>query len=103
MPQTPTTEDINKLKEELALVQRGLKLIKLINEAEEEISTATSNAVDHEVSHPIGSEVKFSNPRESHHLRGKTAEVVGHSPKFVRVKRGKSTYRRHSTNLTPQK
>ena len=103
MPQTPTEEDINKLKEELALVQRGLKLIKLTDEAEKEKSTAATNAVDHEVTHPIGSEVKFSNPREHHQLKGKAAEVIGHSPKFVRVKRGRNTYRRHSTNLTPKK
>ena len=103
MPQVPTSEEINKLKEELALVQRGLKLIKLIDEAERGKEAATTDITDHEVTHPVGSEVKFTNPKEQHQLRGKSAEVIGHSPKFVRVRRGKSTYRRHSTNLTPQR
>ena len=98
MSDTPNRSDINKLKEELALVQRGLELIKLIDRAEKNESTT-----DHEASHPIGTEVIFTNPKETPKLRGKSAEVIGHSPKFVRVKRGSSTYRRHSSNLTPQK
>ena len=102
MPNTPTATDISKLKEELALVQRGLKLIKLIDEAEKK-EAAVSTTANHEDTHPVGSEVRFTNPKEHHKLRGKSAEVIGHSPKFVRVRRGSSTYRRHSTNLTPQK
>ena len=103
MPKAPTSEDINKLKEELALVQRGLKLIKLIDDAEKEKETNDADSSDHETTHPVGLEVKFTNPREHHSLRGKSAEVIGHSPKFVRVRRGKETYRRHSSNLTPRK
>ena len=103
MPEESTTKDLSKLKEELALVQRGLKLIKLIDEAEKDNDSTTQEVTDHQVTHPIGAEVKFTNPNEKFELRGKTAEVIGHSPKFVRVRRGKDTYRRHSTNLTPQK
>ena len=103
MPETHNSKDIYKLKEELALVQRGLKLIKLIDDAEKEKEANTTDASNHESTHPVGSEVKFTNPREHHHLRGKSAEVIGHSPKFVRVRRGKETYRRHSSNLTPRK
>ena len=103
MPEKSTTEDISKLKEELALVQRGLQLIKLINEKESEDDSATLGTKDHQITHPIGAEVKFTNPNEKYELRGKTAEVIGHSPKFVRVRRGKDSYRRHSSNLTPQK
>ena len=103
MPVTPTSQDINKLKEELALVQRGLKLIKLIDEAEKGKEADATDTSNHKVTHPVGSEVEFSNPREHYQLRGKSAKVVGHSPKFVRVRRGKDTYRRHSTNLTPKK
>ena len=103
MPEKSTTKDLSKLKEELALIQRGLKLIELIDEAEKEDDSANQEAPDHETTHPVGAEVKFTNPNEKYELRGKTAEVIGHSPKFVRVRRGKDTYRRHSSNLTPRK
>ena len=103
MPRESNNKDLSKLKEELALVQRGLELIKLIDEAEKTNTAADEEATNHEVTHPVGTEVKFTNPRERHQLRGKTAEVVGHSPKFVRVRRGKDVYHRHPNNLTPQK
>ena len=98
MPERSNNKDLSKLKEELALVQRSLELIKLIDEAEK-----TEEAPSHETTHPIGAEVKFTNPNEQYKLRGKTAEVVGHSTKFVRVRRGKDEYRRLPSNLTPQK
>ena len=103
MPDTPTSKDINKLKKELALVQRGLKLIRLIDDAEKEKEANAADTSNHESTHPVGSEVDFTNPREHYQLRGKSAKVIGHSPKFVRVRRGKETYRRHSSNLTPRK
>ena len=103
MPRDPTRKDLNKLKEEFVLVQRGLELIKLIDEAEKEIESPNQGSTDHETTHPVGTEVKFTNPREQPKLKGKTAEVIGHSPKFVRVKRGRDTYHRLPSNLTPQK
>jgi hypothetical protein len=103
MPEKSTPKDLSKLKEEFALVQRGLELIKLIDEAEKDNNTADQETANHEVTHPVGAEVKFTNPNEKYELRGKTAEVIGHSPKFVRVRRGRDTYRRHSSNLTPRK
>ena len=103
MPRESTNKDLNKLKEEFALVQRGLELIKLIDEAEKESESPNRESTDHKATHPIGTEVKFTNPREQPKLKGKTAEVIGHSPKFVRVKRGRDTYHRLPSNLTPQK
>ena len=70
MPKAPTSEDINKLKEELALVQRGLKRIKLIDEAEKEKKVTATNNIDHETTHPVRSEVEFTNPKEHYQLRG---------------------------------
>ena len=103
MSRESSSKDLSKLKEEFALVQRGLELIKLIDEAEKESASPSRATVDHKTTHPIGTEVKFTNPREQPKLKGKTAEVIGHSPKFVRVKRGRDTYHRLPSNVTPQK
>ena len=57
----------------------------------------------HSEGFPIGTLVKFSNPNEKPSLKGKIGEVVGHSPKFIRVKNGKDRVLRAPSNLTPQK
>ena len=87
-----------RLKKEVELIEREIELLSLIDQAEQEL--IPNNIED---KFPIGSAVTFSNPKESPILKGKRAEVVGHSPKFVRVRRGKSVVRRLPTNLTPQK
>ena len=87
-----------RLKKEVELIEREIELLSLIDQTEQEL---TLNSIEDKF--PIGSAVTFTNPKESPNLKGKRAEVIGHSPKFVRVKRGKSIVRRLSTNLTPQK
>ena len=87
-----------RLKKEVELIEREIELLSLIDQAEQEL--IPNNIED---KFPIGSAVTFTNPKESPKLKGKQAEVIGHSPKFVRVKRGKSVLRRHPNNLTPQK
>jgi hypothetical protein len=87
-----------RLKKEVELIEREIELLCLIDQTEQEL---TPNSIEDKF--PIGSAVTFTNPKESPNLKGKRAEVIGHSPKFVRVKRGKSIVRRLPTNLTPQK
>ena len=70
MPEKSTTEDLSKLKEELALVQRGLQLIKLINEKESEEDSTTQGTEDHQITHPIGAEVKFRGEADTEGMRG---------------------------------
>ena len=87
-----------RLKKEVELIEREIELLSLIDQTEQEL---TLNSIEDKF--PIGSAVTFTNPKESPNLKGKRAEVIGHSPKFVRVKKGKSIVRRLPTNLTPQK
>ena len=87
-----------RLKKEVELIEREIELLSLIDQTEQEL---TLNSIEDKF--PIGSAVTFTNPKESPSLKGKRAEVIGHSPKFVRVKKGKSIVRRLPTNLTPQK
>jgi hypothetical protein len=92
--------ELLRLEEEKALITRQLELLQLIDSKKEEIKETKPN---HLTDFPVGTPVKFSNPNEKLSLRGKTGEVVGHSPKFVRVKRGKERVLRAPNNLTPQK
>jgi hypothetical protein len=92
--------ELKRLEEEKALITRQLELLQLIDSKKEEVKEAKP---DHLTEFPVGTPVKFSNPNEKPSLRGKTGEVIGHSPKFVRVKRGKERLLRAPNNLTPQK
>jgi hypothetical protein len=92
--------ELLRLEEEKALITRQLELLQLIDSKKEEIEEVKPS---HLTDFPVGTPVKFSNPNEKPSLRGKTGEVIGHSPKFVRVKRGKDRILRAPSNLTPQK
>ena len=92
--------ELQRLEEEKALITRQLELLQLIDNKKEEIKDTKPN---HHADFPVGTPVKFSNPNEKPSLRGKTGEVIGHSPKFVRVRRGKEKLLRAPSNLTPQK
>ena len=99
---------LRRLEEEAELIQRRIELLRLIDKKEEEIESdkakqAEAAETSPKEAFPIGTPVRFSNPKERPDLRGKTGEVVGHSPKFVRVRRGKEKYMRLPSNLTPQK
>jgi hypothetical protein len=87
-----------RLKKEVELIEREIELLSLIDQTEQEL---IPNSIEDKF--PIGTAVTFSNPKESPNLKGKRAEVIGHSPKFVRVKRRKKSLLRHPNNLTPQK
>ena len=91
---------LKRLEEERALITRQLELLNLIDDKRAEIEEAVPS---HQTDFPIGTPVKFSNPKEKPSLKGKIGEVVGHSPKFVRVKRGKEKILRAPSSLTPQK
>ena len=93
-------KELIRLEEEKALITRQLEFLQLIDKKKSEIGEALP---DHQVDFPVGTPVKFSNPNEKPSLRGKTGEVIGHSPKFVRVRRGKDKVLRAPCNLTPQK
>ena len=92
--------ELKRLEEEKALITRQLELLRLIDDKKEEIGEPVSN---HRDSFPIGTPVKFSGRNEKPSLRGKSGEVIGHSPKFVRVRRGKERVLRAPSNLTPKK
>ena len=92
--------ELQRLEEEKALITRQLELLQLIDNKKEEIKESKPT---HQEDFPVGTPVKFSNPNEKPSLRGKIGEVIGHSPKFVRVKRGKERILRAPSNLTPQK
>ena len=92
--------ELKRLEEERALITRQLELLNLIDEKRAEIEEAKPL---HSEGFPIGTLVKFSNPNEKPSLKGKIGEVVGHSPKFIRVKNGKNRVLRAPNNLTPQK
>ena len=93
-------EELKRLEEEKDLITRQLELLHLIDKKKAKISEQTPN---HRTDFPIGTPVTFSSPCEKPSLRGKTGKVVGYSPKFVRVKRGKEKHLRKPHNLTPQK
>ena len=100
-------KQLKRLEEEAELLQRRIEVLRLIDDKETEIEAITQQETTAEASpqeaFPVGTPVKFTNPKEKPELRGKTGEVIGHSPKFVRVRRGKESYRRLPSNLTPQK
>ena len=93
-------KELERLEEEKALITRQLELLRLIDDKREEIGETEQS---HLTDFPIGTPVKFSNPNEKQSLKGKTGEVIGHSPKFVRVRKGKEKVLRAPRNLTPQK
>ena len=99
-------KQLQRLEEEVALVQRKIDLLHLIDHTEQEIAEATKDIVippkSIEDQFPVGTPLKFTNPNEIHHLRGQQGKVMGHSPKFVRVKRGKEKHLRLPSNLTKQ-
>ena len=95
-------EELKRLEEEKDLITRQLELLRLIDKKKAKISERTPTQTDFP-DFPIGTPVTFSSPCEKPSLRGKTGEVVGYSPKFVRVKRGKEKILRAPHNLTPQK
>ena len=92
--------ELKRLEEERALITRQLELLRLIDDKKEEIEEA---APSHISDFPVGTPDKFSNPNEKRSLKGETGQVIGHSPKFVRVKSGKEKVLRAGRNLTPQK
>ena len=92
--------ELKRLEEEKTLITRQLELLRLIDVKKEKINETEPN---HLASFPVGTPVKFSGPNEKPSLKGKTGEVVGNSPKFVRVRRGKEKVLRAPGNLTPQK
>ena len=92
--------ELKRLEEEKALITRQLELLRLIDGKKDEIEESIPNHIS---DFPVGTPVKFSNPNEKQSLKGKTRQVIGHSPKFVRVKRGKEQVLRAGKNLTPQK
>ena len=96
-----------KLEKELGLVERQLELIKLIDSTKEDIrreeQQKQKRPPTHEATHPVGTSVTFTSPNEKYRLRGKSAIVTGHSPKFVRVRRGSEELLRLPHNVTPKK
>ena len=90
------TEKIKRLQKQVELIDKQLELLALIDQCEAEQETNST----HNDNFPIGSTVRFSTePSEKRHLRGKEGTVIGHSPKFVRVRRGRETHRRLPKNL----
>ena len=101
-------KQLERLNEQVNLVQKKLDLLELIDQTERELATptrprrtATRSKTDFD-KYPIGTPVTFSNHRERRELKGKTGRVVGHSPRFVKVKSGKHAYSRIAENLTKQ-
>ena len=101
-------KQLERLNEQVSLVQKKLDLLELIDQTERELATparqapVTTPSKTHFDEFPIGIPVTFSNPREKRELKGKTGTVIGHSPKFVRVKSGRRAYSRIAGNLSRQ-
>ena len=95
---------LKNLKEELHLIQRQLELLRLIQEEEEKESKKTSNNKSPCITKtfPVGTIVTFTGQRENKDLRNKKATVIGHTAKFVKVRKGGKDYRRAPENLTKQ-
>ena len=95
--------ELKRLEDEVALVQRKIDLLHLIDQKEKEIESEANVAATQDPPHqelfPVGTPVKFTNPNEKRSLRGKTGIVIGHSPKFVRVKKGEEKVLRLAKNL----
>ena len=101
-------KQLERLNEQVTLVQKKLDLLELIDQTERELAIParrapiTTPSKTHFDEFPIGIPVTFSNPREKRELKGKRGIVIGHSPKFVRVKSGRRAYSRNAGNLTRQ-
>ena len=110
-------EDIRRLSHQIDLIEDELYFFRQLNIAEAELegleqqgptsprrsprrrNQPTGNT-NHITEFPIGTEVKFTlATTEKPHLRGKTAVVVGHTPKFVKVRREEETILRTPIKL----
>ena len=111
MSNTPNKQkELERLQEEVALVQRKIDLLHLIDDKEKEIeaernvratqTTPPRRPRTHIDQFPEETKVVFSSPNEKWDLRGKKGVVDGHTPKFVKVKRHGQIHLRFAKNLS---
>ena len=91
-------EKLKRLNKQVELIDKQLELLELVDRTEREIKESEQSTP---TKFPVGATVRFSTEStEKPYLRGKYGKVIGHSPKFVRVKRGSNTHRRLPKNLS---
>ena len=110
-------ERIRRLSHQIDLIEDELYFFRQLNIAEQQLeeaqaqgqpsprrsprnNTPRATTSNHQQLFPVGTEVRFSlATTEKPHLRGKRGVVVGHTPKFVRVKRDEETHLRTPIKL----